>query len=62
MTAKIEQTLHGQDARHYTIYARCEVCETSWGWRDDDRKTTNLADLKAEVVEHNKEVHGGRTC
>lgn len=59
MPAKIEQTLLSSSRRYYTIYAHCDPCETSWGWRDDDRKTTNYADLKAEVDEHNKEVHGG---
>lgn len=59
MTARIEQTLYGSEARYYTIFAQCPDCEVAWGWRDDDRKTSNYADLKAEVDEHNKAVHGG---
>lgn len=58
MPARIEQTLLSSSRRHYTIYAHCDPCEMSWGWRDDDRKTTNFPDLQAEVDEHNKEVHG----
>ena len=61
MPARIEQTLLGPSEPYYTIYAYCDPCEMSWGWRDDDRKTTNFADLKAEVDEHNKEVHGEDT-
>lgn len=59
MSTRIEQTLHGSDARYYAIYAHCDECDTSWGWRDDDRKTTNHADLKVEAAEHDMEVHGG---
>lgn len=55
MTAKIEQTLLGPSEPYYTIYARCDDCYLSWGWRDDDRKTTNYADLQAEVDDHNRE-------
>lgn len=57
MTARVEQTLLGPSEPYYTIYAYCKACGTRWGWRDDDRKTTNYADLKAEVDEHNKEAH-----
>lgn len=57
MTARIEQTLLGPSAPYYTLFANCPICGLRWGWRDDDRKTTNYADLKAEVDEHNKEVH-----
>lgn len=55
MTTKIEQTLLGPSEPYYTIYARCDDCYLSWGWRDDDRKTTNYADLQAEVDDHNRE-------
>lgn len=58
MTARIEQTLLGPSEPYYTLYAQCPDCEVAWGWRDDDRKTTNFPDLQAEVDEHNKGVHG----
>lgn len=57
MTARIEQTLLSPSDPYYTIYARCDECYVDWGWRDDDRKTTNYADLKAEVDKHNRAVH-----
>lgn len=59
MYAQIEQTLLTINDRYYTIYAVCHECATNWGWRDDDRFTTNYKDLQQEVDEHNKEVHGG---
>lgn len=58
MSARIEQTLLSSSRRYYTLYAQCPDCEVAWGWRDDDRQTDNLIRLKAEVDEHNKEVHG----
>ena len=58
MPARIEQRPYGLDETYYTLYADCPDCGFHWGWRDDDRKTTNYADLKAEVGEHNREVHG----
>lgn len=55
MTARIEQTLLGPSAPYYTLFANCPICGLRWGWRDDDRKTTNYADLQAEVDDHNRE-------
>ena len=57
MNAKIEQTLLTINDRYYTIYAICHECATNWGWRDDDRNTTNYKDLQREVDEHNKKEH-----
>ena len=59
MPARVKQVLMNPRDLYYTLYADCDECDSWWGWRDDDRKTTNYADLKAEVDEHNKEVHGG---
>lgn len=57
MIVSIKQTLHSPQDPYYVIYAHCAVCQMSWGWRDDDSRTTNYADLKAEVSGHLKRVH-----
>lgn len=59
MTAIVRQSLVSIEDRYYTIYANCKACSTRWGYRDDDRNTSNYKDLQQEVDEHNKEVHSG---